>query len=270
MVLLLRKLVEGYNYVFYDLQDARTRDWWPNLIALLIILTSYYYFCISLGPRIMKHRKPYELKNVMLLYNSFQVIISIYMLFKGISHIKWNFLYCKPVDYSENLELKEQHFLAWIYLIVKFIDLLDTVFFVLRKKFGQISGLHLYHHTLMPAAIYIGFKYYPNGHGVFMGLINTFVHIIMYTYYLIAGLGPKFQKYLWWKRYVTVLQLVQFVLIFLQNLAPLLIGCDYPKWVNIGLCINSALFVYLFGSFYRENYVKKDRMNNGCFEKKNK
>jgi len=39
-------------------------------------------------------------------------------------------------------------------------------------------------------------------------MLNTFVHIIMYSYYMFAALGPRLQKYLWWKKYLTVLQMV--------------------------------------------------------------
>jgi phosphatidylglycerophosphate synthase len=39
-------------------------------------------------------------------------------------------------------------------------------------------------------------------------MINTFVHTIMYSYYLMAAFGPRYQKYLWWKKYLTVLQMV--------------------------------------------------------------
>ena len=42
----------------------------------------------------------------------------------------------------------------------------------------------------------------------FMGVLNTFVHIIMYSYYGLSALGPSVQKHLWWKKYVTKLQLV--------------------------------------------------------------
>jgi hypothetical protein len=49
---------------------------------------------------------------------------------------------------------------------------------------------------------------FPGGHSTFFGMLNTFVHIFMYTYYLFAALGPRFQKYLWWKKYLTVLQMV--------------------------------------------------------------
>ena len=50
---------------------------------------------------------------------------------------------------------------------------------------------------------------FSGGHGTLLGLINSFVHIIMYTYYLLAALGPTVQKYLWWKKYITTLQMVR-------------------------------------------------------------
>jgi len=33
----------------------------------------------------------------------------------------------------------------------------------------------------------------------------------MYTYYGLAAIGPHMQKYLWWKKYLTKLQLVSSV-----------------------------------------------------------
>lgn len=42
----------------------------------------------------------------------------------------------------------------------------------------------------------------------FVATLNTFVHIFMYTYYGLAAIGPHMQKYLWWKKYLTKLQLV--------------------------------------------------------------
>jgi len=39
-------------------------------------------------------------------------------------------------------------------------------------------------------------------------MINSFVHVLMYTYYGLSALGPRVQKYLWWKKYLTRVQLV--------------------------------------------------------------
>jgi len=82
------------------------------------------------------------------------------------------------------------------------------VFFVLRKKEKQITFLHMYHHTVMPMISWACTKYYPGGHGTFIGVINSFVHIIMYFYYMMSAMGPQYQKYLWWKKYITTLQMV--------------------------------------------------------------
>lgn len=49
---------------------------------------------------------------------------------------------------------------------------------------------------------------YLGGHGTLLGLINSFIHVIMYTYYLLAAMGPHMQKYLWWKKYLTIMQIV--------------------------------------------------------------
>lgn len=58
---------------------------------------------------------------------------------------------------------------VYIYFLAKISELLDTVFFVLRKKERQISFLHMYHHTVMPMISWGATKYYPGGHGTFIG-----------------------------------------------------------------------------------------------------
>ena len=107
---------------------------------------------------------------------------------------------------------------VYMYFLCKIIELLDTVFFVLRKKQRQISFLHLYHHAMMPICAWIGVRFVPGGHGTLLGVINAFIHIIMYAYYMLSAFGPHMQKYLWWKKHLTSLQLVQFTIILYHNL----------------------------------------------------
>ena len=40
----------------------------------------------------------------------------------------------------------------------------------------------------------------------------------MYAYYMLSAMGPKYQKYLWWKQLMTTLQMVQFVAIMIHAL----------------------------------------------------
>ncbi|KAL3269867.1 hypothetical protein HHI36_008924, partial [Cryptolaemus montrouzieri] len=59
----------------------------------------------------------------------------------------------------------------------------------------------------MPLISWGNVKYYPGGHGVFIGMVNSFVHIFMYTYYMIAAMGREYHVYIWWKKYLTALQM---------------------------------------------------------------
>jgi len=145
---------------------------------------------------------------------------------------------------------------VYMYFICKLIELLDTVFFVLRKKDRQISFLHLYHHSLMPVCAWIGVKFFAGGHPTLLGLINTFVHIFMYTYYMLAAFGPHMQKYLWWKKHLTTMQIVQFIIVFFHNFQMLFTNCNFPKPLSFLLVFNASLFIYMFGSFYVNNYLK--------------
>ncbi|KAK0073221.1 hypothetical protein PV325_010070, partial [Microctonus aethiopoides] len=126
----------------------------------------------------------------------------------------WNdySLRCQPVDYSNHPRAIRVLETCWLYYMSKFTELFDTVVFVLRKKNNQVSILHIYHHASMPIICWIGLKFVGGGHSTFFGLLNSFVHVIMYGYYFLAGLGPKMQPYLWWKKHLTLLQLMQFVL----------------------------------------------------------
>lgn len=42
----------------------------------------------------------------------------------------------------------------------------------------------------------------------FPAMMNCMIHTVMYTYYLLAALGDSVRPYLWWKKYLTRIQLV--------------------------------------------------------------
>ncbi|KAK7870535.1 hypothetical protein R5R35_002934 [Gryllus longicercus] len=108
---------------------------------------------------------------------------------------------------------------------------------------------------MMPICAWIGTKFLPGGQGTLLGVINSFVHVVMYSYYLVAGLGPQYQKYLWWKKYLTLLQLVQFVVVFLHLVQLFFTPCNYPMPIVALLSTNALFFLYLFGRFYIRTYL---------------
>lgn len=153
-------------------------------------------------------------------------------------------------------------YLGYTYYISKYIDFLDTIYFVLRKKDTHVTGLHVFHHTMMPFWCYIFFKFSTYTNNGFIPLINAGVHTVMYTYYALAALGPHMQKYLWWKHWITILQLVQFVLCTIHSVYMLLDRtCDCSKILISFQVIHGVLFFHLFYSFYKRTYAKRQLAN---------
>lgn len=98
---------------------------------------------------------------------------------------------------------------SWGYL--KFLPGKKTNYFIVYKKNNQkkikfLSETSIEKYTIFSNSKY--FLYFLGEQGVVIGFLNSMVHIVMYAYYLIAALGPRFQKYLWWKKYMTWIQLV--------------------------------------------------------------
>lgn len=79
----------------------------------------------------------------------------------------------------------------------------------------------------------------------------------MYSYYLLAALGPQYQKYLWWKKYLTTIQMIQFVLVMLHAFQLLFIDCNYPKAFVWWIGLHAVMFYFLFSNFYKQTYSKK-------------
>lgn len=99
----------------------------------------------------------------------------------------------------------------------------------------------------------------------------------MYLYYALAAMGPGVAKYLWWKRYLTMIQLVsaislyevngtqttsllkqiQFTLAMIASGVTLYYDCDFPLWMHYLLIVYMVTFLALFGNFYMKAYLKK-------------
>ncbi|KAK9738402.1 GNS1/SUR4 family [Popillia japonica] len=223
-----------YNYILIELADPRTNEWflvkhpviWP-------IIFFYIYMVKKVGPRYMEHRKPFQLNTILIIYNFIQVIISIFLFKEGFYYGWFNgySFRCQPVDYSMNPKAIRAAEACYYYFLAKIVELLDTVFFVLRKKNNQVTFLHVYHHSVMPLLSWGATKYYA------------------------GAMGPEYQKFLWWKKYITTIQLIQFCIIFLHGIQLLIYDCDFPRWTAILVMPNVIFFYYLFSDFYKKTYV---------------
>jgi len=163
-------------------------------------------------------------------------------------------LYC-GLDY-----LDQRGALTFIYYVnhlLKYYELIDTVFLALKHK--PLTFLHCYHH---PATLVLTWGQMVDSTGIqwFVILLNLYVHTVMYFYYAMATLRVRMP----WKKMVTIGQIVQFVLD--------LFGC-YTAWFlhdYYGRCFGThrgvvgcfilTSYLYLFIDFYEETYSKKKRL----------
>lgn len=74
------------------------------------------------------------------------------------------------------------------------------------------------HHVSVTLSVYFYITYGGFTLAGFELSFNALIHVVMYSYYLLAACGPSVQKYLWWKRYLTTIQIIQFVIMIARNI----------------------------------------------------
>ncbi|XP_064476197.1 very long chain fatty acid elongase AAEL008004-like [Ornithodoros turicata] len=242
-------------------RDPRTIDWWitGNLPFPLFLLVSYVYVVKYFGPRFMKNRKPMDfLKPLILAYNGTMVTTNAFFCYKFLmgSYIGGGYnLFCQGIDFNARDEATLQRLsLMWFYAWVRVADFLDTIFFVLRKKDAHVSLLHVAHHCMVVFGSWYGLSYGADGQSLFGICLNSFVHVVMYSYYFLSLLGPSARKYLWWKKQLTQLQLGQFFVGILHAVIPLFIDCGYPVMHIIIAFPQGVFFIVMFMRFYSHAY----------------
>ncbi|XP_067636259.1 very long chain fatty acid elongase F-like [Eurosta solidaginis] len=255
----IRKLDSSFN------RDLRLSTWpllgapWP----MFTILAVYLFVIKKWGPKLMENQKPLNVKSAMQIYNLIQVALNAYIFTASLrnSYLKPYFhLSCQPYDPKDDSpEMMALAMPAYLYYVSKYMDLIDTIFFLLRKKYRQISFLHVYHHTIMVYGVWNYCTLNYASHFTFTGIINSFVHVCMYSYYFLATKIPN-EQIAPWKRRLTLLQIVQFCTLTLQLSLPIVnnwCGLDL-FWVWVAFLQNFFILI-LFCDFYYKTYLYKSK-----------
>ncbi|XP_064624277.1 very long chain fatty acid elongase 4-like isoform X1 [Lineus longissimus] len=247
--------------------DPRVESWFlmKNPIPVFVIFI-LYLLMVKYGPKFMQNREPWNLRLIIVPYNALMVALSTYMFYEVlVSAVLARYsLKCQPVDYSSNPLAVRMASVCWWYCFSKILELLDTLFFILRKKNNQLTFLHVFHHSTMLINWWFYTKYVAGGQSFITVLLNTFVHMIMYSYYGLAAIGPQMQKYLWWKKYMTKLQLLQFFTGMTHTIINMASDCDFPRAFNNVTFAYGIIFISLFMNFYYQQYVAKSKhIENG-------
>ncbi|XP_075547127.1 very long chain fatty acid elongase 7-like isoform X2 [Dermacentor variabilis] len=239
--------------------DRRSEGWFltGSATPLMALLAFYVYVVKVLGPRAMKGRTPFHIQPLVLVYNLFMVLNCAFFLaeFVRLAFVENGYsLMLQEVDTSMRPATLRLVSLSWWYYMFRIFEFTETVFFVLRKKFGQVSGLHVFHHCVIAWNMWICVTYGAQAQTIFVTCMNTLVHLVMYSYYFLAALGPCAQPFLWWKRYLTQVQLVQFVVLMVHNSLPLFFAGHFVRPFSAILVIEGLIFFAWFSAFYLGTY----------------
>ena len=243
----------------WSIRDPRVEGWFlmSSPLPTLGLVSTYWLISLKLGPQFMANRKPYDLQRTIQAYNLFQIVLSAYMFYEGcvsgwLNHYNW---ICQNVELDINGNGYRMAVGCHLYFLSKFTEFADTFFFILRKKYSNVSRLQLIHHGVMPIQTFMVARWLPGGHESFAGWFNCLIHVIMYTYYFLASMGYK----IWWKKLLTSFQMFQFICIFVHS-SILVLGlaeCGYPWQFSLSMMALMILMLMLFVEFYVQAYKKK-------------
>ena len=266
-------LIQKYHY-WMSLADKRVENWplMSSPCPTFAIIMLYLYICLR-GPQHMANRKAFtNLKPLILFYNFLTVLLNLYIAMELWITLKTRskdfYWTCESVDYSNEWSAVRIANALWWYYASKCFEMLDSVFFILRKKEEQLTFLHIYHHSTMFGLWWIGVKFVAGGSAFPGAMLNSAVHVIMYAYYFIAALGPAYRRWLWWKKYLTIIQLAQFTaaLVFASK-AVIEGNCDFPLWMQYTLICYMISFLILFSKYFTKEYCQH-KQNTHCHNNK--
>lgn len=225
------------------------------------------YLVIILGGReIMRNQSPFQLNALFKLHNLFLTIISAGLLVLFLEQMipsLWKYgIYkniCDAPGWTQPLVT-----LYYVNYLVKYYELIDTVFLVVKKK--PLTFLHCYHH---PATALLCFTQLV-GHTSVSWLpiiLNLTVHVVMYWYYFQSARGIKVT----WKEWITRMQIAQFIidLAFVYFATyDYVVHRNWPWLPHIGECAGEPWaaaagdlillsYLVLFISFYISTYRKQ-------------
>uniref|UniRef100_A0A8C3QXM0 Elongation of very long chain fatty acids protein 5 n=10 Tax=Passeriformes TaxID=9126 RepID=A0A8C3QXM0_9PASS len=255
---LMDKTINSYFDVWLGPRDPRVKGWLLlENYTPTFIFSVLYLLIVWLGPKYMRNKQPFSCRGILVIYNLGLTLLSLYMFYElvtGVLEGGYNF-FCQDTHSGGEADMKIIRVLWWYYFS-KLIEFMDTFFFILRKNNHQITVLHVYHHATMLNIWWFVMNWVPCGHSYFGATLNSFIHVLMYSYYGLSAV-PAMRPYLWWKKYITQGQLIQFVLTIFQTSCGVVWPCAFPQgWLYFQISYMISLII-LFTNFYIQTYNKK-------------
>ncbi|CAD5219702.1 unnamed protein product [Bursaphelenchus okinawaensis] len=241
--------------------EKAAQKWVENHFFITIQLSILYVFVVFGTKFFMRNRQPFNLFVPLNLWNLFLAVFSIVGTIKMTPEFLNTVLgrgltesYCHTTTFIKGLN----GYWMFLFILSKTIELVDTVFLVLRKK--PLMFLHWYHHILTMIYAFYSFPVTPgfNRWGIYL---NFFVHAFMYSYYFLRSMKIRVPGFV--AMFITTIQIWQFiisvgilvhlgVLIYLQN-----VTCDFNPRVFVLAVFMDVTYLALFVNFFLQSYVFK-------------
>lgn len=265
--------------IFYDNADERIRDklFMGNPFLIFSVYSCYVVIVVSILPKYMKNRKELNYRKFMACVDAILCTRSMYFLINFV--YLWLFEYnwsCQPIDRSDSWLSKYELRISYEFVVTKFFYTLQSVVFVMCKRKSPVATYLLIHHAMFPMMLWTCANFYPGGHILFIGFINSIVHFSVTAMRIVAFIFPDFYAVKYFKLmdvtlhvsftyfdvpiiivYLNVLQVFQFIVFIIHSGQLLFLqDCLVPKTFGY-LEIMSTILIAMIYKYFVLHLKKK-------------
>lgn len=186
---------------------------------VITVIALYFLVVYALKDHVKRRGKAYELTNFAIGYNLALSAMSAHLMYELVNvandliqnHGLWSALCDERAQHTRG----PKTFMLTIIFYTKILELSDTVLLCLRGK--ATPFIHLYHHAI---TVFFAFLHLKEQTCVSwtMPIMNLAVHIVLYMYFALYDLRVN----VWWKKYLTMMQVTQFYLTLVPSFAVLI------------------------------------------------
>eukprot|EP00301_Raphidiophrys_heterophryoidea_P027830 c9844_g2_i1.p1 GENE.c9844_g2_i1~~c9844_g2_i1.p1 ORF type:complete len:284 (+),score=61.34 c9844_g2_i1:40-852(+) len=257
-------------YVVRSLLEPADKFVWDPTQPLTSLQSIGIVWAVYLGTlfvlyKWMRSREAFHLQWAVAGHNLFLCLLSLFMTWvstKAIITRVADFglvsVFC-PDKTNHDVRVSEMLHVEFIFYLSKFYELFDTVLFALCKKDRQmLHPLHIFHHCTVIVLVWSWITFQLDF--AILGMwFNSFVHVFMYLHYCLAVFKLSSNMF---RKFITLIQIIQFVTSFLLGLpyVALLFTSASPC---TGLpafllsCVLNGTYLTMFVQFYKSAYGSK-------------
>ncbi|CAE7673757.1 ELOVL7 [Symbiodinium sp. CCMP2456] len=195
--------------------------------AVLVVVSLGYLSMLHCSSRLMEARLPIKstIFEILVVYNMMQMLLNTYVFLRLLQEA-WLQGFSYPWG-NQFVYTKDSHrlgYFIWFHYHCCQLELLDTVFVVIRKKFQKITFLHVWLRLLNMWGWFFACRYACGGDTYFPAAVNAATRAVVYAFYSLSLLSQRGVP-LVRKAHVTELQMFQFAICACHALF-----CMYRFW----------------------------------------